>query len=79
MTDRDLLKQALEALEDACGGRCNAENNPCWQREIADALRERLAQPPEDRARAFLRRLLDPEDLGHAVSHEVRQKVRELL
>ena len=45
MTDRELMQQALNALEDACGGRCNAENNPCWQRDIANALRERLAQP----------------------------------
>lgn len=22
------------ALEDECGGRCNAENNPCWAREL---------------------------------------------
>lgn len=38
-----LNQELLEALEDACGGRCNAENTPCWQRDAADALRERLA------------------------------------
>lgn len=27
----------------------------------------------------FLRRLLDPEDLGHAVTEEVRNEVRKLL
>ena len=48
MTDRELMQQALEALEDACGGRCNAEYNPCWQRNVADALRERLAQPEQE-------------------------------
>ena len=48
MTDRELMQQALEALEDACGGRCNAENNPCWQRDVANALRERLAQPEQE-------------------------------
>ena len=29
--------------------------------------------------RSFLLRLLDPEDLGHAVTAEVRQKVSTLL
>ena len=48
MTDRELMQQALEALEDACGGRCNAENNPCWQRDVANALRDRLAQPEQE-------------------------------
>jgi len=27
----------------------------------------------------YLKRLLDPEDLGHAVSHEVRQLAYQLL
>ena len=31
------------------------------------------------RLRSFLLRLLDPEDLGHAVSHEVRQEALRLL
>lgn len=35
----DVMKQALEALEEACGGRCNAEYNPCQQRKAAHALR----------------------------------------
>lgn len=29
--------------------------------------------------RAFIIRLLDPEDMGHAVSNEVRQAAREAL
>lgn len=29
--------------------------------------------------RSFLLRLLDPEDLGHAVTHEVRQLAREMV
>lgn len=31
------------------------------------------------RLRSFLLRLLDPEDLGHAVSHEVRQEALRLV
>lgn len=33
-----LLREARDALVDACGGRCNAEYNPCWQREVAEKL-----------------------------------------
>jgi len=36
------IEQAIEALEDACGNRCNAEYNPCQAREAIAALR---AQP----------------------------------
>ena len=39
-----------------------------------EAERQRVAQ-----LEAFMRRLMDPEDLGHAVSNEVRQIVRETL
>jgi hypothetical protein len=46
MTDlKKAAQQALEALEDACGDRCNAEYNPCWQREVAETLRTALAEP----------------------------------
>jgi len=47
-TDRELLEMALEALNDACGGRCNAEYNPCYQQEVAQTLRARLAQPEQE-------------------------------
>jgi hypothetical protein len=40
-------QQALEALEADCGGRCNAEYNPCWQREVSETLRAALAQQAE--------------------------------
>jgi hypothetical protein len=41
------IEQAIEALEDACGNRCNAEYNPCHYREAIDALR---AQPDNTNA-----------------------------
>lgn len=42
---RKAAQQALEALEEACGNRCNAEYNPCYRRAAADNLRAALAQP----------------------------------
>ena len=45
---RKAAQQALEALEDACGNRCNAENNPCYQRIVAEVLRAALAQPEQE-------------------------------
>lgn len=45
--DRAVVEQALEALEADCGGRCNAEYNPCWQREVAETLRAALARQAE--------------------------------
>jgi hypothetical protein len=42
-----VVEQALDALEAVCGGRCNAEYNPCWQREVAETLRAALAQQAE--------------------------------
>ena len=43
-TLRTAAQQALKALEADCGGRCNAEYNPCWQREAAETLRAALAE-----------------------------------
>ena len=37
----DPIKLAIEALEAACGNRCNAEYNPCQAREAIAALRAR--------------------------------------
>ena len=45
---RKAAEQALEALEEACGNRCNAEYNPCYRRAAADNLRAALAQPEWD-------------------------------
>ena len=41
---QELLKLALEALEDACGECCNAEYNPCFQRKAITAIKKALAQ-----------------------------------
>ena len=41
---------------------------------VYDQLTEQLK-----RQQAFLQRLLDPDDLGWAVSEEVREKVRAIL
>ena len=62
---------------------CEATLRPCQRGCGADCAIYGFAEPasphiPLDVA-DFLRRLLDPEDLGHAVSDEVRQIVRGLL
>ena len=49
----DVMKQALEALKDACGGRCNAEYNPCWQQEAAQALRLAIEQAEKQEPGAY--------------------------
>ncbi len=46
--DRKVLEEAIAALEDACGGRCNAEYNPCWQQEVAQTLKAALEQPEQE-------------------------------
>lgn len=43
--DADLIQHAATELRDKCGGRCNAEYNPCWALELADRLEAALAQP----------------------------------
>ena len=44
-THKALLIQARDALLSACGGRCNAEYNPCEAREVADALTAAIDAP----------------------------------
>lgn len=47
---------------------------------LVSTIEERLKPDLEtQRLRAFLSRLIDPDDLGHAVTAEVRQKVSALL
>jgi uncharacterized protein YbdZ (MbtH family) len=40
----EAMKQALEALEEACGDRCNAEYNPCHARTAITSLRQAIEQ-----------------------------------
>ena len=40
-------------------------------------MRHKCAECERDRLEAFVRRLLNPEDLGHAVSAWIRDGVRE--
>ncbi len=43
-TLQEAAAKAIEYAEAMCGGRCNAEYNPCHAYEIADCLRTALAQ-----------------------------------
>ena len=47
MTDRELMQQALDALEDSCYPRMSAKHSVRYD-EIVTALRERLAQPVQE-------------------------------
>ena len=40
----EAMKQWLEALEEACGDRCNAEYNPCHARTAITSLRQAIEQ-----------------------------------
>ena len=44
--DTELIRQLVEALEKACGDRCNAEYNPCYARVAITAGRARLEGAP---------------------------------
>lgn len=59
----DAIKLAIEALEVACGNRCNAEYNPCQAREALAALRAQPADP--------FKKLSDDEVLWIAQSHGI--------
>jgi len=58
---KDMIEQAIEALTDKCGGRCNAEYNPCHALEVATTLRAALAKPVETMCGSLLEplRILD--------------------
>lgn len=69
-SERELLEICLRWIQNPHG---DAFDRAMLVEEIKRKLR------PESELRSFLARLLDPEDLGHAVSAEVRQKVSVLL
>jgi hypothetical protein len=63
---KEALKLALEALEDACGNRCNAEYNPCFQRDAITAIKAALANEALERKAENARELgLDYEQEQH--------------
>lgn len=72
-TERELLAICLRWIEDS-------PEQAFDRAMLIDAVKAKL-QPDDEihRLRSFLTRLIDPEDLGHAVTAEVRQKVSALL
>jgi hypothetical protein len=65
MTNIETMKLALEALKDACGERCNAEYNPCFQREAITAIEKCLANDALEKKAENARELgLDYEPCG---------------
>ena len=76
MTKDEALKLALEALEHACGDRCNVEYNPCFQREAITAIKEALAQPTSgDYALGYSIGFGD----GHSTKQDLAQPKQEPL
>ena len=61
-----MLIQARDALLSACGGRCNAEYNPCDYKEVADALTAAIDAPePEPEPEPEPVAWLDPWTQAH--------------
>ena len=72
-SDRELLSMCLRYLSES-------PRQAFDRAMLVSAIEEKLKPDLEaQRMREFLQRLIDPDDLGHAVSHEVRQKVSALL
>jgi hypothetical protein len=71
---KEALRLALEALEHACGDRCNAEYNPCFQREAITAIKEALANEALEKMAENARELgLDYEPAQpEFIKHEVK-------
>ena len=71
---KEALRLALEALEHACGDRCNAEYNPCFQREAITAIKEALANEALEKMAENARELgLDYEPAQPFITHNVEQ------
>jgi len=49
----EAMKQALEALEEACRDRCNAEYNPCYARTAITSLRQAIEQAEKQEPMAW--------------------------
>lgn len=72
-SDRELLAMCLRYLSES-------PRQAFDRAMLVSAIQEKLKPDLEaQRMREFLQRLIDPDDLGHAVSAEVRQKVSALL
>jgi hypothetical protein len=72
-TEKELLAICLRWIEDS-------PEDAFDRAMLVDAIKAKLQPELEaQRLRSFLTRLIDPEDLGHAVTAEVRQKVSALL
>jgi len=72
-TEKELLAICLRWIEDT-------PEDAFDRAMLVDAIKAKLQPELEaQRLRSFLTRLIDPEDLGHAVTAEVRQKVSALL
>jgi hypothetical protein len=72
-TEKELLAICLRLIEDT-------PEDAFDRAMLVDAIKAKLQPELEvQRLRSFLTRLIDPEDLGHAVTAEVRQKVSALL
>lgn len=48
MTKEEALRKSIEALELECGGRCNAEYNPCYLISVIKDCKQALEQPKQE-------------------------------
>jgi hypothetical protein len=72
-SDRELLALCLQYLTES-------PRQAFDRAMLVSTIEERLkGDLKSQRMQEFLSRLLDPDDLGHAVTAEVRQKVSALL